>query len=292
MRRRSSTSRRTRSGISSIRSSTTRAGRTITRSTRPAPTSPIPARGRKPVELFAEHPDNVKEWIDFWVICDATRAHLFFTSLDGRMWRSETKRDDFPAKWSKPAVVLEGDIFEASHTYRLKGQDKIPDADRGPRRQGLRDLPPLLQGVPGRSARRRLEAAGREQGAAVRRPRQRAPRRRCLDRLVQPRRAAPHRPRREAGGGPGQAAFPVPGRQRRGPQGEEVRRDPLAAGHPRAACRRRCRSAAGQRLLHQAGRRQAAPAASRGRTAPRLREPRRASSSTGGSAARRSSPSC
>ena len=76
------------------------------------------------MELFDKHPENVKEWIDFWVICDATRAHLFFTSLDGRMWRSETKREDFPAKWSKPAVVLEGDIFEASHTYRLKGPDK------------------------------------------------------------------------------------------------------------------------------------------------------------------------
>src|SRR5262249_37664586 len=50
-----------------------------------------------------------------------SRAHLFFTSLDGRMWRSETKRGDFPAKWSKPAVVLEGDVFEASHTYRLRG---------------------------------------------------------------------------------------------------------------------------------------------------------------------------
>src|SRR5262249_28197987 len=74
--------------------------------------------------LYPKHPDNVKEWIDFWVICDAKRAHLFFTSLDGHMWRSETKREDFPAKWSKPSVVLKGDIFEASHTYRLKGPVK------------------------------------------------------------------------------------------------------------------------------------------------------------------------
>src|SRR5262249_50391850 len=75
-------------------------------------------------ERFAKHPENVKEWIDFWVIGDATRAHLFFTSLNGRMWRSETKLADFPAKWSTPAVVLEGDVFEASHTYRLKGTDR------------------------------------------------------------------------------------------------------------------------------------------------------------------------
>jgi dienelactone hydrolase len=83
-----------------------------------------PASWSKPTELFAEHPDNVKEWIDFWVICDATRAHLFFTSLDGRMWRSETALERFPSGWSRPAVVLEGDVFEASHTYRLKGQDR------------------------------------------------------------------------------------------------------------------------------------------------------------------------
>jgi hypothetical protein len=74
--------------------------------------------------LFSKHPDNVKMWIDFWVICDATRAHLFFTSLDGQMWRSETKLADFPGGWSQPNVVLRGDIFEASHTYYLKGLDK------------------------------------------------------------------------------------------------------------------------------------------------------------------------
>jgi hypothetical protein len=79
----------------------------------------------KPVLLFSKQPDNVNAWIDFWVICDATRAHLFFTSLDGQMWRSETKLGDFPAGWSRPAVVLRGDIFEASHTYRLKGLDKF-----------------------------------------------------------------------------------------------------------------------------------------------------------------------
>jgi len=78
----------------------------------------------KPALLYAESPDNVKEWIDFWVICDETRAYLFFTSMDGKMWRAETKLADFPGGWNKPAVVLEGDIFEASHTYRLKGLNK------------------------------------------------------------------------------------------------------------------------------------------------------------------------
>jgi hypothetical protein len=78
----------------------------------------------KPVLLFAENPDNVTMWIDFWVICDEMRAHLFFTSLNGRMWRSETKLADFPHAWSKPALALTGDIFEASHTYCLQGSNK------------------------------------------------------------------------------------------------------------------------------------------------------------------------
>ncbi|MEK7686200.1 MAG: non-reducing end alpha-L-arabinofuranosidase family hydrolase [Verrucomicrobiota bacterium] len=84
-----------------------------------------PKSWSKPTLLFAEHPDNVKAWIDFWIICDDTRAHLFFTSLDGQMWRAETKLSAFPGGWDKPSVVLRGDIFEASYTYRLKGLDKF-----------------------------------------------------------------------------------------------------------------------------------------------------------------------
>jgi hypothetical protein len=70
---------------------------------------------------YDRHPSNIKGWIDFWVICDETTAHLFFTSNNGLMWRAETKLADFPRGWSEPAIVLRDDIFEASHTYRLKG---------------------------------------------------------------------------------------------------------------------------------------------------------------------------
>jgi len=74
--------------------------------------------------LFNGKPDNIKAWLDFWVICDETRAFLFFTSLDGKMWRSETDLENFPYGWSRPVIALEGDIFEASHTYKLRGQNK------------------------------------------------------------------------------------------------------------------------------------------------------------------------
>jgi hypothetical protein len=67
---------------------------------------------------------KVKAWLDFWVICDDAKAHLFYTSLDGKMWRAETPIAKFPHGWSEPIVALEGDIFEASHTYKSKGTDK------------------------------------------------------------------------------------------------------------------------------------------------------------------------
>jgi hypothetical protein len=76
-----------------------------------------------PLFLYPAHPENVEGWIDFWVICDDAKAHLFFTSNNGKMWRTETKLTDFPYGWSQPEIVLRGDIFEASHTYRLKGRN-------------------------------------------------------------------------------------------------------------------------------------------------------------------------
>lgn len=62
--------------------------------------------------------------LDYWIICDATRAYLFFTSLDGRMWRCWTSRDAFPRGFAHCEVALKAEVFEASHTYRLRGSDR------------------------------------------------------------------------------------------------------------------------------------------------------------------------
>jgi hypothetical protein len=79
-----------------------------------------------PAKLFFPDcdPAGLTRWIDFWVICDAERAYLFFTSLDGTMWRMWTTLKDFPYGFDHCQLALQADIFEASHTYRLAGEEK------------------------------------------------------------------------------------------------------------------------------------------------------------------------
>jgi len=108
-----------------------------------------PAGWSKPVLLYDRQPDNIRHWIDFWVICDATCAYLFFTSNDGRMWRAQTALADFPRGWSRPKLILRADIFEASHTYRLKGRGQyltIVEAQAGGRRYYKAYLADTLDG--------------------------------------------------------------------------------------------------------------------------------------------------
>ena len=70
---------------------------------------------------LGHHPVGTNSGLDFWVICDDTRAYLFFTTLDGHMWREETRLEDFPRGWSEPKLAIQGDIFEAGHVYLLRG---------------------------------------------------------------------------------------------------------------------------------------------------------------------------
>ncbi|WP_119323509.1 non-reducing end alpha-L-arabinofuranosidase family hydrolase [Capsulimonas corticalis] len=63
-------------------------------------------------------------WIDFWIICDDANAYLFFTRDNGEMYRAQTRLADFPRGWSEPVLTIKGDIFEAGHTYKVKGTDQ------------------------------------------------------------------------------------------------------------------------------------------------------------------------
>ena len=62
--------------------------------------------------------------LDYWIICDTERAYLFLTSLNGKMWRLWTNLADFPRGFHHCELALQARIFEASHTYKLKGTDK------------------------------------------------------------------------------------------------------------------------------------------------------------------------
>jgi hypothetical protein len=62
--------------------------------------------------------------LDYWIICDDRRAYLFYTSLNGKMWRLWTELADFPNGFGHCELALSARIFEASHTYRLKGLNK------------------------------------------------------------------------------------------------------------------------------------------------------------------------
>jgi hypothetical protein len=62
--------------------------------------------------------------LDYWIICDDERAYLFLTSLDGKMWRLWTRLREFPAGFGHCELALEAKIFEASHTYKIKGRDQ------------------------------------------------------------------------------------------------------------------------------------------------------------------------
>lgn len=90
-----------------------------------------PSKWTEPAPFFARTPAIVEAnggWLDFWVICDAQKCHLFFSNDHGRWYRSETPLAKFPYGWSDPVVVLEdaeaGRVFEASNVYKIAGTGK------------------------------------------------------------------------------------------------------------------------------------------------------------------------
>lgn len=62
--------------------------------------------------------------LDYWIICDDAKAYLFYTTLNGKMWRLSTPIEQFPNGFDHCELALEDKIFEASHTYRVQGQNK------------------------------------------------------------------------------------------------------------------------------------------------------------------------
>jgi len=63
--------------------------------------------------------------LDYWIICDEQRAYLFLTNDNGKLWRLWTNLKDFPKGFSHCELALQCSLYEASHTYRLKGLGKF-----------------------------------------------------------------------------------------------------------------------------------------------------------------------
>lgn len=98
-----------------------------------------PASWTKAQSVFKnqEQDSRLQGGLDYWIVCDRQRAYLFYTSMDGKLWRMWTSIEKFPYGFGRPEIAMQADIFEASHTYRLEGHDKYltiveanPDSNR------------------------------------------------------------------------------------------------------------------------------------------------------------------
>ncbi len=83
-----------------------------------------PTSWAMPQLLHATIPGN--EGLDHWVICDDSYAYHFWTTLNGNMWMARTRLSTFPKSgWTAPVIAKHNaNLFEAGHTYRIKGLDK------------------------------------------------------------------------------------------------------------------------------------------------------------------------
>ena len=94
-----------------------------------------PSTWTKPTTFFSSTPTIVTQnagtagvsWSDFWVICDSTNCHMFFTNQNGYLFRSQTSIGNFPNSFGTPVVVMHSDansLYEATNVYKIKGTSK------------------------------------------------------------------------------------------------------------------------------------------------------------------------
>ena len=74
-------------------------------------------------------------WIDFWVICDDKKAHLFYTDHEGSLFRFESPIEEFPHGFEnqkeETVLTVRGEnsigrwrLHEGSHIYYVKKHDQ------------------------------------------------------------------------------------------------------------------------------------------------------------------------
>ena len=68
--------------------------------------------------------DTQSKWIDFWVICDKTRAYLFYTQSQNTVMVRTTSLEEFPNGWGAGESVF-GGVTEAAHIYKVKAKNEF-----------------------------------------------------------------------------------------------------------------------------------------------------------------------
>ena len=111
------------------------------------------------LKLLGAKPAEGKAGLDFWIICDAQKAHLFFTTNDGHLWRAADPAGGLSRRLVGCQAGDRGGHLRGEPHLQAQGPGQVPDARRGPGRTRLA----VLQGVPGGPTGRPLEAAGGHQ---------------------------------------------------------------------------------------------------------------------------------
>src|ERR1017187_4312824 len=95
-----------------------------------------PGTWTKPTAFFSSTPSIVTQnagsggiaWTDFWVVCDTTNCHLFFTNQNNYLFRSQTPVGNFPNGFGPPVVVMQGaganSLYASSRVYKVGGTGK------------------------------------------------------------------------------------------------------------------------------------------------------------------------
>ncbi|WP_205614449.1 non-reducing end alpha-L-arabinofuranosidase family hydrolase [Streptomyces dangxiongensis] len=90
-----------------------------------------PASWSAPKTFIDNEPPIVQQynggWLDFWVICDTTDCHLFFTNNKGQLFRADTSLANFPNGFGNTTVALSdtaSNLFEATNVYKVAGTNQ------------------------------------------------------------------------------------------------------------------------------------------------------------------------
>ncbi|MFI6094631.1 non-reducing end alpha-L-arabinofuranosidase family hydrolase [Lentzea sp. NPDC051213] len=74
--------------------------------------------------------DNIGNghWVDFWVVCDSAKCHLFSSDDNGHLYRSETSATGFPNGMTNTVIAMQDSnryrLWEAANVYKLTTENK------------------------------------------------------------------------------------------------------------------------------------------------------------------------